>query len=128
MKHLLACVWALMFLCTSTLAQTVTPVDPDRVDEFIEVIAKNECRIANAAAEIYLPAAGFPDRDEVRAIMARLLYFGRARLVETDTDGVLVVYDGPCPEGGPETDPKTLFLQVVANNGCSLHAIDDRPL
>ena len=60
--------------------------------------------------------------------MSRLFYFGRARLVETETDGVLVIYDGPCPTGGPETDPKTLFLKVVAANGCALNIVEGRPL
>jgi len=123
-----SCLLGLAFLCSPALAQSVTPLDPARVDEFIEVIAKNECRITNEAGEIYLPAAGFADRDEVRQIMSRLFYFGRARLVETETDGALVIYDGPCPEGGPETDPKTLFLKAVAANGCSLNAVESRTL
>lgn len=111
-------------------AQGIQPVVPERVDEFIDLIARNECRLSNKAAEIYLPAGGFTDKDEVRAIMARLFYYGRARLEKTETDGVLVVYDGPCPKGDDQSDPKTLFLRIVAENGCSLtfakgrHAIE----
>ncbi len=128
MKPHLSFLLVLPFLCGEALAQAETSLDPARVDEFIEVVAKNECRITNEAGEIYLPAAGFADSDEVRQIMSRLFYFGRARLEETETDGVLVIYDGPCPEGGPETDPKTLFLKIVATNGCSLNATEGRPL
>ena len=109
-------------------AQEVQPVIPERVDDFIELVAKNECRLSNQAGEIYLPAGGFADKDEVRAIMARLFYYGRARLIETDNDGVLVLYDGPCPEGGEHSDPRTLFLRIVASNQCALSMAEGRQM
>lgn len=130
MLRLQLCVFLCLNLtCGAALAQKEISVEPERVDEFIEVIAKNECRITNDVGDIYLPAAGFADREEVRAIISRLLYYGRARFFESQTNGgVLVIYDGPCAEGGREADPKTLFLEVVAANGCSLNSTDARPL
>ena len=126
-----ALVWMtaiLLAFAGSSVAQDMRDVGPDRVEEFVALVAKNECRIANEAAEIFLPAGGFPDTDEVRAIMGQLMYHGRARLVETESDGVLIVFDGPCPPGGYDADPKTPFLEIVAENGCALTSTEGRAL
>ena len=124
-------VWMTAILITATgasTAQDIRELEPDRIEEFVALVAKNECRIANEAAEILLPAGGFSDTDEVRAIMAQLLYHGRARLVETESDGVLIIFDGPCPAGGHDADPKTAFLEIIAENGCSLTSTEGRAM
>ena len=56
----LSCI-ALVLTTATVPAQQIAPIDPDRVDAFIDVVARSECRLANAGSEIYLPAAGFPD-------------------------------------------------------------------
>ena len=64
----------------------------------------------------------------MRATKSRLFYYDRARFDVTEYDSVLVVYDGPCPAGRPEVQSKTRFLEIVAENGCTLTADQGRPL
>ncbi|MCP5087554.1 MAG: hypothetical protein GY952_12205, partial [Rhodobacteraceae bacterium] len=109
----------LVFAAIPAVAQSVIPVEPERVDEFIDVLAGHDCRMSQDASEALLSAAGFPDRQEVKGIVSRLFYYDRARI----QDDHLTVYFGPCPEG-PETGVKTLFLQSVSANGCQMSASD----
>ncbi|WP_299350055.1 hypothetical protein [uncultured Shimia sp.] len=115
----LALASALMSVATCAAAADIAPVDPDRVDAFIDIVAANECRLSNGSAGDILPGAGFNDRDEVRGIVARLLYYGRAR----NNDGALQVFDGPCPayEGEPL---KEQFLKVLGGNNCQMTALE----
>ncbi len=109
-------------------AQQVVEIDPDRVDPFIEVFAQNECRITEAEGDMLFAANGYADIDEVRAIMARLFYHGRARLATSGDQIEMLVYGGPCPAGDETSDVKTLFLTLVAQQGCALGIGAARPL
>ncbi len=93
-------------------------ISPERVDEFLAVMADNGCRMNNATAEEIMPAAGFDDKDEVKAIAGQLMAEDRASLV----DGQLIVHGGSCGTAAPQYTTRERFLAAVAYNGCQMTA------
>jgi hypothetical protein len=104
-----------MLLPVLTQAQDIAP---ERMNEFLAVMADNGCRVSNATAEEIMPAAGFHDKDEVKAIIGQLMAEDKASLI----DGQVIVQGGSCGTDAPEYTTRERFLAAVAYNGCQMTA------
>ncbi|MEM7318765.1 MAG: SEL1-like repeat protein [Pseudomonadota bacterium] len=100
----------------------IARVDLNRFAEFVEVMHRNNCRISAKASDAYFRGAGFEDTAEIRAIMARLFYFGMARIVPSSNGLDIEVYGDPCPAPEDAPSSRELFIEALAQNECSLHS------
>ena len=106
---------AMLLMPMATRAQDVAP---ERVQQFLTVMSANDCRMSNATVDEIMPAAGFDDKDEVKAIVGQLMAEDRASLI----DGQLIVYGGSCGTTTPDYTTRERFLAGVAYNGCKMTA------
>ncbi len=111
----------MMLLPATAQAQEISP---ERMDEFLAVMAANNCRMSNATADEIMPEAGFNDKDEVKAIAGLLMADDRASLI----DGQLIVHGGSCGTATPDYTTRERFLAGVAYNGCSMTAAQSNEL
>jgi hypothetical protein len=112
---------AMVMLPGAALAQDVAP---ERVDEFLKVMAESGCRMGEAKSREVLPEAGFGDKGEVKAIAGFLITEERAVMI----DGQLIVHAGSCGGAAPDYTTRERFLAAVAYNGCSMTVADSNEL
>ncbi len=107
--HILACI----ALAAPALASEV--IAPERVQEFVDVIAKNGCRMSIFRADEVLPQAGFADNIETKTITEMLISKGRAHVL----DGQLEVFGSPCG-ARPKYSGRARFFAALADNNCAM--------
>jgi hypothetical protein len=90
-------------------------IAPERMQEFVDVIAQNGCRMNIYRADEVLPQAGFTDNNETKTITEMLITGGRAHILE----GQLEVFGGPCGTG-PKYTGRDRFFAALADNGCAM--------
>ena len=90
-------------------------IAPERVQEFVDVIAKNGCRMSIFRADEVLPEAGFADNTETKTITEMLITEGRAHVL----DGQLEVFGGPCG-ARPKYSGRVRFFAALADNNCAM--------
>lgn len=91
------------------------PVADERVDAFVAVMAGHGCRMSPYQADKVMPAEGFADKSETKAITERLISEERARIL----DGQLVVFGGDCG-GKLDYSGRERLFAALADNGCSM--------
>lgn len=102
----------LALVALPALAQAET-VSSDRIEAFVAVMAENGCRMSPFRADKIMPAAGFDDNAETKAITERLIVEERARII----DGKLVVFGGACG-GKLDYSGRERFFAALADNNC----------
>lgn len=109
--------WAAGGLAVLLLAAPVQaePVSAERVDAFVAVMAEHGCRMSPYQADKVMPAAGFADTSETKAITEQLITSERARIL----DGQLVVFGGVCG-GKLDYSGRERLYAALADNGCAM--------
>jgi hypothetical protein len=109
--------WAFGGLAVFLIAGPVQaePVSSERVDAFVAVMAEHGCRMSPYQADKVMPAAGFAEKSETKAITELLITEERARVL----DGQLVVYGGVCG-GKLDYSGRERLFAALADNGCAM--------
>ena len=90
-------------------------VSEDRIDQFMAIIAQNNCMMDEQVAAEALPANGFTDKTETKNIVGILMSRGIAKL-----DGsVLTMVGGACG-GTPEASPRDRLVAAIEANNCQM--------
>lgn len=115
--------WAFGGLAVALLAAPVqaAPVSAERVDAFVAVMAEHGCRMSPYQADKVMPAAGFADKSETKAITEQLINEERARIL----DGQLVVFGGVCG-GKLDYSGRERLFAALADNGCAMNIDEAR--
>lgn len=112
--HILAVI-ALLVPALSASVRASEVIAPERVQEFVDVIAQNGCRMSIFRADEVLPQAGFADNKETKTITEMLITEGRAHVL----DGQLEVFGGPCG-ARPKYSGRARFFAALADNNCAM--------
>lgn len=107
-------VFALLIAALPAMAQAQS-VPSERIEEFVGVMAEYACRMSPHQADKVMPAAGFADKNETKAITEQLITEERARIL----DGQLVVFGGACG-GKLDYSGRERFFAAIADNNCGM--------